>query len=116
MILWRCRFAIGRSATLWPRFFASGAIAIVCDENLRAIPQTVGAIDHDPVSRGKARVHRIDGSVQRAEIHGACRHRVISVDDINVGSGGPSLNRARRHGYDSVQHLEQEPGIDELVW
>ena len=95
---------------------AVGYIAASRDQDLCAVPQTVGAVDDNPVARRKARVDREYLSPsRRSKIDGSRRNRIIGADDIDISSRRAALNRVRRQGHDAVQGIYQEPCIDELV-
>jgi hypothetical protein len=90
---------------LWPLLGAravSALIAAAGDNHPRLVAQSIGAIDHHAIARCQPGINSRHFVVGGANFDRTDRHRVIRIDDINIGSRCATLDRRSRNRDDAV--------------
>ncbi len=73
------------------------------DEDLRAVAQTIGAIDDDAIARRQTLGDRDHAVILGPKLNLAHRHRIVGVDQVDIGPGRAALNGGERRGDDAFQ-------------
>ena len=84
-------------------------------DHTHPVTQPIAAVDDHSITQREARIDRRRGAVGRTEADRPHRHRVVGIDQIDVGARRPALDRRRRHGGNVVQRAHQQLGIHKLV-
>jgi len=112
----------------WPLPFCSGAPGLLqslsrgCGPafgrrqlDLGAFLQLVCTVGYDDIAWRDAARDRRSLALNRPELHGGHRHRLIVLDDVDEGSRRAALDRRRRHESRVGKGLHEHSHVDELI-
>src|SRR5215831_20800091 len=101
----------GRRSGVWV-----AGVSRLSQDDLGAVTQLVGAVDHDAIARRKSRKHLHAIAVGHAELDRTHGNGVVSgIDQIGKGSGHAALDARSRHRGHVLVGVEQQADVDELV-
>src|SRR6516165_3273649 len=100
--------------TRWRAFRWRWRCVGAADRNLAALGEAYKTCGHHPLVRFKTAFdHSLDFILllHNDRTHG---HRVVILDGVDEGAGGPALHRAGRNYYNLFERIDQQADVDEL--